>query len=330
MNKTVAIVFLLLLYPRSAIMGQQSGQARMSELQCRDLSEAFYLVGPDENLVDGKVCKFSNKTGQPLSNNTILRLVKAGLGEARIVSIIQHEPGNYSLGVDDVIALKKAGVPEEVIAAMSSKMDVGPTPAPVVSGPLAPPGVRELEREGTGAGQQPGTTDPPAISAGQTSPSPSVTDVYQGRGMKDVGLAATAFVPHSSPSDAFGLVALESGYFVTRGSLVGADIDAFFDQSGQDVFITGEYRYFFGKQTNKILPYLGGGAGGNVYHISGEGSSGNLLAEGGGGVRIFVARHVAIDIGYSLYYIHMSGVGFKDSSFSVVSVGFAHVFGRGR
>jgi hypothetical protein len=92
------------------------------------------------------------------------------------------------------------------------------------------------------------------------------------------------------------------GIFVAYGSLVGANIEAFFDRSERDVFITGEYRYFFGKQTNKILPYLGGGAGGNVYHISGGASSGNFLAEGGGGVRVFVARHAAI-----LYWARFAG-----------------------
>jgi len=69
---------------------------------------------------------------------------------------------------------------------------------------------------------------------------------------------------------------------------------------------------------------------GNVFHSSGGDTYGNFLAEGGGGVRIFVAPHVAIDIGYTLDYIRVSGVGFKDSSYSEVTVAFAHVFGRGR
>jgi hypothetical protein len=35
-----------------------------------------------------------------------------------------------------------------------------------------------------------------------------------------------------------------------------------------------------------------------------------------------VAPHVAIDIGYTLDYIQVSGVGFKDSSYSEVTVMF--------
>ena len=122
-------------------------------------------------------------------------------------------------------------------------------------------------------------------------------------------LEGTAIIPHSSPSDTVGVVSFETGYFVTRGSLISADISAFFINGAQDIYLTGNYRYFFGKPTSKILPYIGGGAGGNIAHVSGFGTAGNFLAEGGGGVRIFLAPHVAIDIGYTLDYIHLSGPG---------------------
>ncbi len=148
--------------------------------------------------------------------------------------------------------------------------------------------------------------------------------------MWDVGLEGTAVIPHYSASDTVGEVSFETGYFVTRGSLISADVMGFFSGESDDIFLTGNFRYFFGKPTSKILPYLGGGAGGNILHVSGYGTAGNFLAEGGGGVRVFVAPHVAIDIGYNLVYIHVSGAGFKDSTASEVTVAFAHVFGRGR
>jgi hypothetical protein len=47
---------------------------------------------------------------QALNNEAIVKMVKAGLAEELIVSTIQSQPGSYSLGADDLIALKSAGV----------------------------------------------------------------------------------------------------------------------------------------------------------------------------------------------------------------------------
>ncbi len=58
---------------------------------------------------------------QSLSNDSIIKLVNAGLVESTIVSIINTQPGKYSTGVDDIKALKKAGVSEKVITAMLNK-----------------------------------------------------------------------------------------------------------------------------------------------------------------------------------------------------------------
>ncbi len=89
---------------------------------------------------------------QPLTNESIIGLVKIGLSDETIISTIQHELGNYSLRTDDVIALKKASVSEGVIGAMSSKMGIGPTPAPTAPAAVAPPAATEMKREpGQGA-----------------------------------------------------------------------------------------------------------------------------------------------------------------------------------
>jgi len=66
---------------------------------------------------------------QTLSNDDILKLVKAGLEEDVIVSIIDQQAGKYSLTSDDVIALKNAGVPDKVIAAMVRKNTAPPPSA---------------------------------------------------------------------------------------------------------------------------------------------------------------------------------------------------------
>jgi len=71
-----------------------------------------------------------------LTNDTILKMAKAGLGEEVLLSTINAQPGKYTTTTDDLIALKGAGVSDKVIAAMVSKM-AGGGPAPSPSAPPA-------------------------------------------------------------------------------------------------------------------------------------------------------------------------------------------------
>ena len=58
---------------------------------------------------------------ETLSNDSIVKMVKAGLGESLIVSMIQNQPGKYSLTPDDLVNLKQKGVSEKILTAMVSK-----------------------------------------------------------------------------------------------------------------------------------------------------------------------------------------------------------------
>jgi len=60
-----------------------------------------------------------------LTNDAILKMAKAGLGEEVLLSTINAQPGKYTTTTDDLIALKGAGVSDKVIAAMVSKMAGG-------------------------------------------------------------------------------------------------------------------------------------------------------------------------------------------------------------
>ena len=53
-----------------------------------------------------------------LTNDTIVKLAKAGLGDDVIVGMISRQPGNYSHGSDEIIRMKEAGVSDKVIAAI--------------------------------------------------------------------------------------------------------------------------------------------------------------------------------------------------------------------
>jgi hypothetical protein len=56
-----------------------------------------------------------------LDNDAVLKLVKAGLSEGVIVSMVNNQTGKYSTSPDEVIALKSSGVSDKIIAAMVSK-----------------------------------------------------------------------------------------------------------------------------------------------------------------------------------------------------------------
>src|SRR5260370_30468057 len=65
-----------------------------------------------------------------LTNDWIVKMVKAGLREDVIVNVIGLEPGKYSLSPDDLIALKNANVSPRVITAMMNRSQSGATTSP--------------------------------------------------------------------------------------------------------------------------------------------------------------------------------------------------------
>ncbi|HEY6340590.1 MAG TPA: hypothetical protein VIY49_03785 [Bryobacteraceae bacterium] len=58
----------------------------------------------------------------PLDNDAIVKMALGGLKEETIVQVIEARPGNYVLTPESLAALKAAGVPQGVIAAMTAKM----------------------------------------------------------------------------------------------------------------------------------------------------------------------------------------------------------------
>jgi hypothetical protein len=66
-----------------------------------------------------------------LNNDAVLKLVKAKLSDDVIVGMVNQQPGKYTLGVQDVLALKQAGVSDKVLAAMIAKNTPAGTAAPV-------------------------------------------------------------------------------------------------------------------------------------------------------------------------------------------------------
>jgi hypothetical protein len=69
---------------------------------------------------------------QSLNNDSIVKLVKAGLSEDLIVSTINASPGTYDTSANGLIALKGAGASDKIVTAIVMKAS-GAVPAPSAS-----------------------------------------------------------------------------------------------------------------------------------------------------------------------------------------------------
>lgn len=71
---------------------------------------------------------------QSLNNDSVIKLVKAGLSDDLIVTTINSSPGTYDTSANGLIALKKAGASDKVVAAIVLKA-AGPTATLPASAP---------------------------------------------------------------------------------------------------------------------------------------------------------------------------------------------------
>lgn len=75
------------------------------------------------------------KAQEPLTNAAIVKMVKAGLSEDIIVSMVKSQPAQYSISPDQLIGLKAAGVSDKIVAVIVEKSAGGSAPgAPTASG----------------------------------------------------------------------------------------------------------------------------------------------------------------------------------------------------
>src|SRR6266576_470987 len=74
---------------------------------------------------------------ETLTNDSVAKMVKAGLGESLIVSMIQNQPGKYTLTPDGLVKLKEQGVPDKVLAAMVAKGSASSSSEPANAEPAS-------------------------------------------------------------------------------------------------------------------------------------------------------------------------------------------------
>lgn len=76
---------------------------------------------------------------QALNNDSIIRMAKAGLSDEVILSTLNASPGAFDTSANGLIALKKGGVSDRVIAAIVVRgSGAAPAPGPMAPGQMAP------------------------------------------------------------------------------------------------------------------------------------------------------------------------------------------------
>lgn len=98
--------------PQAAVDPAQARAAGYAQAQ-QALSGSAQIAAPSQPTSSG--------TGEMLTDDTIVSLVKAGLGPDTIVAKINASRGSYDTSTDALIRLKQANVPDAVIAAMVNR-----------------------------------------------------------------------------------------------------------------------------------------------------------------------------------------------------------------
>src|ERR1035437_9459574 len=75
---------------------------------------------------------------EPLTNDSVIKMIKAGLSEDVIASMVKTQPAKYTITPEELISLKTAGVPDRVVAAMVEK-NAGGTSGPISTATGATP-----------------------------------------------------------------------------------------------------------------------------------------------------------------------------------------------
>ena len=113
----------------------------------------FPALLPAQDSVDGPVAgplPPSKVAPAKMSNDSVIRMAKAGLSDDLIVQTIGVQPGQYSTDADSLVALKQAGVSERVITEMINKgrIRLTGTDTPVVLSDVNEIGVYYKDKNG--------------------------------------------------------------------------------------------------------------------------------------------------------------------------------------
>ena len=141
----------------------------------------------------------------PLTNASVVRLVKAGFKEKTIIAIINNRPSNFKLDTEQLITLKRNGVTENVILAMLSSQ----TGTIIMTDDEwgSDPFFKDFKKSGTGDAQQPQGGDTNIFGSGTSSRSSTRSRGGLGGNENDSNLSGSATVRIIKPPTEGGAAA---------------------------------------------------------------------------------------------------------------------------
>lgn len=160
---------------------------------------------------------------ETLNNDSILKMVKSGLGEDLIVTMVQTQPGKYSVYPEELIRLKKAGVSERILAAMATKGSAANPPGPVTPGP---------------AKIAPGTSIRVAVDEAVSSSSAKAGDPLKVVAAEDLVINGHVVIAKGAPATGRIIMAKKKGRASYDGALE-VTVDSVRAVDGQNVALDG-------------------------------------------------------------------------------------------
>jgi hypothetical protein len=117
-------------------------------LACLLSTSVMHAQDPVQDTAGGPMAAPKPKV---MTNDSVVRMVTAGLGDDLILQTIDAQPGKYTTDADALVALKQAGVPDRIISAMVNKGRVklaADAEKPVVVSDVNEIGVYYKDRQG--------------------------------------------------------------------------------------------------------------------------------------------------------------------------------------
>jgi hypothetical protein len=151
------------------------------------------------------VTAYGQQPDGPLTNASVVKLVKAGFKEKTIIAIINNQPSNFKLDTEQLISLKRNGVNENIILAMLSSQ-LGTV---ILSDDEwgSDPFFKDFKKSGTGDSQQTQGGDTNIFGSGTSSRSSSRSRSGLGGNQNDSNLSGSATVRIIKPPTEGGAAA---------------------------------------------------------------------------------------------------------------------------
>jgi hypothetical protein len=151
------------------------------------------------------VTAYGQQPDGPLTNASVVKLVKAGFKEKTIIAIINNQPSNFKLDTEQLISLKRNGVNENIILAMLSSR-LGTV---ILSDDEwgSDPFFKDFKKSGTGDSQQTQGGDTNIFGSGTSSRSSSRSRSGLGGNQNDSNLSGSATVRIIKPPTEGGAAA---------------------------------------------------------------------------------------------------------------------------